>query len=366
MPAQLYDNCSYASETEVTALLGGPAASSAAAGSSTDSGAVVDRWLFENLGLAIDKVGTVFGCCNATQCDGASPCTLRQMPQPAWVGGYWDTWGGKMSAAGHLANTLMLQLVNNGSVTGGVSAEELPELYAIAERGWWTYKNPINAQRFGGDLAATFAVELAAAAGVIAPTSGRAAQFQYYFAHDVNVAFMQDFLSVEPQSAGWPAGASSIFLGALTLELHGSSAAATGTGSGRPYTVRCVQHAASPSSMRSLDLTGLAPTAVLLTFCSTPDACPIDEFLQKLLARIVRRDCLAPSLAALLTLIEAELLPSTPAAPEAANYWHLVWVIACATSFVAPTLVVAGVLLSREVRRSADGSLALTSIAGNV
>ena len=300
-PDMLRGGCSYASEAEVSALYGGS----------------VQGWLADNFGARLDRLSEIFGCCKPSLCAGvaaaaadeveSSPCGLRQLPSP-WEGGYWATWGGGLEHAEHLANTLMLQFANNGTVAGGVAAAELPQLYAVAEAGWSTYKNALNAQRLGGSLAAALAVELGAASGLLRASAATStsstprARFQYHMAHDVNVAFMHEYLGVRPQAAGWPMGASAVFRqSALSVELHRNS---TATSSGA-LTVRVSQHAPSPAQMRALDLRALAPSPLPLPLCSAPLDCPVDEFLRGLVARITRRDCIEPRLAQRLAELES-------------------------------------------------------------
>lgn len=270
----LYESCTYANEAEVSGLIGGD----------------VEAFQQSNFDSVVKELGALFGCCNHSLC-GAAGCTLDQVPNE-WVGGYWDTWEGGLSHAAHLAVTLQTQLVNNNTVFGNVSADKVSEYYRVAQGYWSTYKNPINKNRFGGNLMAYLLAALQQAATGTAPVPHlpvTVPRLQWYLGHDVNVAFTQQFLQGWFQSKSYPSKSSSVFFGQVLIELHQDDDDASA------FTVQVFQQTSSMLDIRNLAVGPMDRSQVSIPFCSDPLNCDLAEFLTKLADDLDPR-CMDPEL----------------------------------------------------------------------
>jgi len=266
----LYPGCPYASQEEVEDLLGYD----------------VDDWVRTNFGSTMAEISELVGCCKPSQCP-KGKCGLLDVPN-RWVGGYWETWKGGWSTASHIAVILQSQYLNNMSVFGDVPPEKITQYYAVATAYWNTYKNGINKNRFGGTLAAhILQVLMDAAEG-----SKAGPRLQWFMGHDVNFAFMAEFLELSTSTRSYPHGASSIFLGGLLIELHLPDAGEAGP------TVRVFQQAATMSQIRHLSIRWgeeeMERSAVPVIGCSVPLDCPVDEFATYL-ARRIESKCVDPT-----------------------------------------------------------------------
>jgi len=288
----LLPGCEYASEQEVKGLIGGD----------------INAWALENFGPLMDELQEIFGCCAPSLCAGGSgtgsggECQLRDIPNE-WVGGYWDTWGGGIQYAGWMAATLQTQYVNNNTVLGGASPETIERLYRVTEGIWRTYKNPINANRFGGTLPAYLAAALLSAAEgrAVLPESmsmrgQQDTKFQWFMGHDVNVALLAETLQLSLETPSYPPGTSSIFIGALLFELYSVPAPAGGP---KAFTVRVFQEAPTTTQLRRLEAETVPRSAVSLPGCSQPLDCPLEEFVRLVATRVNGR-CVPEALAGFL------------------------------------------------------------------
>ena len=254
------DECSFATEAEVAGLFGGD----------------IGRYAADDVGAELAEMSALVGCCAADLCAGQDPplppgtnCTFATL-QNTWVGGYWSTWAGGLQVAAWLADTFRTQYVNGMAVFKNLSEAQIARLSRITTLYWSTYKNKINMRRLGGNLIGYLlvALESAARGGTTDPTasagllireasSGHAPAklpvFQHFMAHDVNVAFLREFLEASTHTPGYPPDVSGIFMGTIALELVRTSrtAAAAMEESGlEGYAIRAVERAGSPVQVR--------------------------------------------------------------------------------------------------------------------
>ena len=196
--------CSYASEAEVAGLFGGD----------------IDAAAMGAVGEEMRDISALVGCCNASLCGGAEggkKCTLAEIPN-TWEGGNWNTWSGGLQVAAWFAVTFQTQYLTGMPVYANLTSDRISRLYRVAQYYWSTYKNPINMNRFGGNLISFIAASLERAATGRDPTPGHVLanatsrgkasfahgpKLQWLMGHDVNVAFLREFLEVHGGTPGY-------------------------------------------------------------------------------------------------------------------------------------------------------------------
>ena len=196
--------CSYASEAEVAGLFGGD----------------IDAAAMGAVGEEMRDISALVGCCNASLCGGAEggkKCTLAEIPN-TWEGGNWNTWSGGLQVAAWFAVTFQTQYLTGMHVYANLTSDRISRLYRVAQYYWSTYKNPINMNRFGGNLISFIAASLERAATGRDPTPGHVLanatsrgkasfahgpKLQWLMGHDVNVAFLREFLEVQGGTPGY-------------------------------------------------------------------------------------------------------------------------------------------------------------------
>ena len=196
--------CSYASEAEVAGLFGDD----------------IDVAALGAVGEEMREISALVGCCNASLCGGAEGgkgCTLAEIPT-TWEGGNWNTWSGGLQVAAWFAVTFQTQYLTGMPIFANLTSERISRLYRVAQYYWSTYKNPINMNRFGGNLISFIAASLERAATGRDPTPGHVLanatsrgkasfahgpKLQWLMGHDVNVAFLREFLEVHGGTPGY-------------------------------------------------------------------------------------------------------------------------------------------------------------------
>jgi len=270
--SMLSDGCTYASQEEVEGLIGGN----------------IDTWARANYGEQMDALGEIFGCCSPELCGKkeGETCKLRDVPNK-WVGGYWDTWTGGMQYAAWMGATLQTQLSNNNTVLGNLSSAKIAWLYKVTEAFWWTYRNPINAHRFGSTLSAYLAATLLSVSTgqpVIGPEQmlggASKARFQWFMAHGVNVGLLLEMLQLHTQTPDYGKDTASICLGPIIFELHSKGQHP------KVSTVRVFSEAPKPTGMRTLNASDVFRSPVSISGCSRPLDCPLGEFVHLVLISV--------------------------------------------------------------------------------
>lgn len=265
----LYSDCTYADREEVAAIYGADAP---------------EAWIRTNLVDQYERLAELIPLKPSACPESQTNCTLMDRPN-SWTGGYWSTWTGSWVDAAHMVTVLQTQFVNGNAVYKNLTSEEISSLFQIATSEWMSYKNAINARRFAGPNYAAYIISEMHKGFRL--QDGMANKITWLMAHDVNVAFAETLLSSGLNTFSYPAhGGSSIFVGALILEVHSSQ---TPWG----YTVQAFQQASTMEQIRSLDVEDMIRSRIPIAWCSRPLDCPIDEFYDYVQAWINRR-CIAP------------------------------------------------------------------------
>ena len=178
----LYPGCTYANESEVSALYGEGAP---------------DAWINTNLGSAYEFLAKVIPLQPSACHKATGTCRLIDLPN-TWEKeeGAWKTWNGSWKTAAWMAVVLQTQFVNGNAVYKNLSSEEVAFLSTITYENWLAYKNPINANRFAGPNYAAFLMsEMSKAFDGHDRDMARNASMEprpkltWSMTHDVNVAF---------------------------------------------------------------------------------------------------------------------------------------------------------------------------------
>lgn len=293
----------------------------------------------------INRVGSIINCCNASLCDGATPCRMANLPI-RWLDLHWSALGGPLAVAGYFAEFFLLEYLNNMSFAfGQMSPRDVVDADRLQVNLYELVDTKHAARSFASTMIAYVIGSLQqtlTGASLPGMMHGPSAKLVYLAGHDTNLVMLRYMLDLDWVVEGWvqntpPPG------GMLVIELHEERQA---------QFVRIYFEVARPEQMRSLhDFTPADPparTRVVIPDCvsDTSIDCPVNEFL-RILAQSTNPECIQIDG---LQKIVRDLLPKSPE-PSTGAGWKWAFV-GTAVGFGVLFLVLGGLYFRRRRRSS--------------
>jgi len=270
--------CGLPSEAQVQGTLGGD----------------INRYTAQYKDTVLD-LNAAIGCCTASVC-GSEGCTLMDIPSKFDPAAFWSLYSGPLSTASTLTELLSLMYQNGmdtSVVAPGLDMHEISRLTGTHARQLRiTDSDFITAQSFGSQLADHISrTVMQLASGVDDPSllSDASNNFVYYAAHDINLYFLRALLRLQWQTESYndnmaPPGS---MLGFALFQDSTDQAWYLKIG----LSTQSYDQMRFLSPLNATHPAGYAPV-LIPECCSGPDlSCPVKDF-QKLVAHVVKTECL--------------------------------------------------------------------------